>query len=153
MNVFGGIIFIIIGIYTIIRIPKVLLYKENDYTKFNETTGTVIGTEDFMGNRWIVEFIDENGEKVLGMDDVITYSTFFPKTFNIPEKGQEERIHYWKPDTNLKYSINNKPIKYYIHFYNEDLYKLKKVKGRNHSILAVAIGIIIILCGILVAAH
>lgn len=151
MNILGAIIFIIIGTIVIVKVPKILMYKkETDYSKYPVEIGTVNHMEDFGGDRWIVSFTDETGKKVLGMDDIISYSIFLPDKYNIPKFGTKEKIYFWKYDCKSNYSINGQRVEYYTHFCNEDLYNLQRIKGKRHSILAVLLGLVFITCGVLI---
>lgn len=79
MNILGCIIFIIIGIIIILFVPKALKYTDKDYSKYPITTGKVFHQHNFIGNRWIVSFLNEDGKEVLGMDNIISsYNTFNP---------------------------------------------------------------------------
>lgn len=51
MNIFGCIIFLIIGILIILFVPKLLNHKNEDYSKYPVTTGKVCHQHDFIGNR------------------------------------------------------------------------------------------------------
>lgn len=150
---FEGAVFIIIGTITIIYTPKLIMYKKKDYSKFPVTTATIGHMHDFTGDRWIVHFKNEKGIEVLGMDDVISYSTFFPDKYHIPKFGQQEEVYYWEYEGKSNYRISKQRVEYYIHFCNEDLYELQKIKGKNHSIIAVIIGLAFIICGILIATR
>lgn len=151
MNLFGSIIFIILGVVIIIYIPQMLVYKGKNYPKFNKTIGKVEHMQDFCGNRWIVSFKDENGNEVLGMDDIISsYGTFSPNKYNLPKLGKEEYIYYWKYKEKSQYSINHQKVEYYIHFCNENLYELQKIKGKRNSSLAIILGLFFIVCGVLI---
>ena len=151
MKIFGCIIFFIIGILIILFVPELLKYKNEDYSKYPVTTGKVCHKQDFIGDRWIVSFLDENGQEVLGMDNIISsYSTFSPEKYTIPKVGMEEKIYFWKNNDKSKFSINNQKIEYYIHFCNEKLYSLQITKGKRHSIVAIIIGITFIIFGIFI---
>ena len=75
MNIVG-IIFLIIGISEILIVPKMLKKEMKEYSKYPVQTGTVCHMEDFIGDRWIVSFIDETGKEVLGTIDVDIYNFF-----------------------------------------------------------------------------
>lgn len=147
LNSFIGIILIAIGIIVITYIPGTTGYKEKNYSGHPVSKGMVNRMQDFGGDRWIVEFEDEDGNKVLGMDNIISYNTFSPKKYHLPKPGNEEKIYYWKYDGNSKYSVNDRNIEYYFHFCNEDLYTLQKTKGRRNFISAGFFGTLIIICG------
>lgn len=151
MNVIGAIILCVTGIAIIIGVRKVVLnHKTIDYSKYPSTTGTVGHKHNFKGDRWIVSFHDQNGNEVLGMDDIFYSGTFFANKYNLPKHGTQEKIYFWKYDNKFKYSINNKKIEYYIHFCNESFYDLKKKRNKMYSIINIAMGIFFIICGILI---
>lgn len=151
MNIFGCIIFLIIGILIILFVPKLLNHKNEDYSKYPVTTGKVCHQHDFIGNRWIVSFLDENGKEVLRMDNIISsYNTFSPEKYTIPKVGTEEKIYFWKNDHKSQFSINNQKVEYYIHFCNEKLYSLQITKGKRHSTVAIIIGLTFIIFGIFI---
>ncbi|MEI3530404.1 MAG: hypothetical protein V8Q75_04960 [Bacilli bacterium] len=155
MNLLGCIIFLIIGTSIMIMGSKMLKrekkeYEEKEYSKYPVAIGTVYHMEDFIGDRWIVVFIDETGKEVLGMDDMISSNTFFPNKYHIPKVGTKEKIYYWKYDEKSNFSVNNQNIEYYIHFCNEDLYDLQKKLKRDACFCAIGLGIFLIICGILI---
>jgi len=125
-------------------------YEEKEYSKYPVAIGTVYHMEDFIGDRWIVGFIDEAGKEVLGMDDMISSDTFFPNKYHIPKFGTKEKVYYWKYDEKSNFSVNNQNIEYYIHFCNEDLYDLQKKLKRDACFCAIDLGIFLIICGILI---
>ena len=63
-------------------------------------------------NRWVVEFEDESGEMVLGMDDEIIFSYF---NNNIPRvrRHTKEWVYYWPYDRKgAHFRINGREMKY-----------------------------------------
>lgn len=151
MNIVGFIIFIVLGTIVIVKVPKVLVYKkETDYSEYPVAIGTVNHTQDFCGDRWIVCFMDETGREVLGMDDIISYGTFSPEKYHIPKFGTKEKIFFWKDDSRSYYAINGKRVEYNIHFCNEDLYNLQRIKGKRSAFFAVLFGLFLITCGFLI---
>lgn len=151
MNILGCIIFIIIGIIIILFVPKALKYTDKDYSKYPITTGKVFHQHNFIGNRWIVSFLNEDGKEVLGMDNIISsYNTFNPEKYTMPKFGTEEKIYFWKYDNESQFGINNQKIEYYIHFCNENLYSLQITKCKRHSIIAIILGLLFIIFGILI---
>lgn len=151
MNILG-IIFLIIGISEIVIVPKMLKGETKEYSKYPVATGTVCHMEDFIGDRWIVSFIDETGREVLGMDDMILTNTFFSNKYHIPKVGTKEKVYYWKYDGESNFSVNNQNIEYYIHFCNEDLYDLQKKSKRDARFSSIGLGTFLIICGILICA-
>ena len=151
MNILGCIIFLIIGIFIILFVPKLLKYKNEDYSEYPVATGEICHQQDFIGNRWIVSFSDESGKEVLGMDNIISsYNTFSPEKYTIPKIGTKEKNYNWKNDHASQFSINNQKVEYYIHFCNEKLYSLQISKGKSHSSFAIIIGLTFIILGIFI---
>ena len=155
MNILGCIIFLIIGSSIIIIATKIFksekkAYEEKDYSKYPVVIGTVYHMEDFIGNRWIIGFLDETGKEVLGMDDMISSNTFFPNKYHIPKVGTKEKVYYWKYNENSNFSVNNQKVEYYIHFCNEELYDLQKKLKRDAYFFIIGLGIFLIICGILI---
>ncbi len=152
MNILGCIISLI-GISIIIIAIKMYKsetkkYEEKDYSKYPVTTGTVYHMEDFIGRRWIVGFLDETGKEVLGMDDMMSSSTFFPNKYHIPKFGTKEKVYYWKYNEKSSFSVNKQRVEYYIHFCNEKLYDLHKKVRKRSLFFTIGLGIFLIICGI-----
>lgn len=145
---FMGIIFIAVGII-LFKVTKNLYHEKNDYLNYPTTTGTVLHTHDFAGQRWLVEFYDEQGRLVLGMDDVLAGSTFHPEKYHIPKSDTEEQFYYWELDrTKRSYSINGRLVEYYIHFCDEGLYELSKKKLKRSAMEGRLIGSAFIVAGL-----
>lgn len=155
MSILGCIIFLIIGISIIIIATKIFKcekkeYEKMDYLQYPVATGTVYHMHDFIGNRWIVGFLDETGKEVLGMDDMISSNTFFPNKYHIPKFRTKEKVYYWKCNEKSNFSVNNQKVEYYIHFCNEKLYDLQKNHKKYTFLCAIGIGLFLIICGILI---
>lgn len=154
MNIFGCIIFLIIGTSVMImglkcqRVKKE--YEEKEYSKYPVAVGTIYHMENFIGDRWIVGFIDETGKEVLGMDDMISSNTFCSNKYHIPKFGTEEKIYYWKYDKKSKFSVNGQNIEYYIHFCNEDFYDFQRKLKKDACFWIIGIGLFLTICGILI---
>lgn len=151
MNIVGFIIFNILGIIVIVMYPKILTYGQiEDYSEYPVAIATVIGTSDFCGYRWIVEFTDETGREVLGMDDMLAYNTFSPEKYHLPKRRTKEKVFFWKDDSNSYYAINGKRVEYNIHFCNEDLYNLNRIQHKRSLFFSKLFGIFCIICGFLI---
>lgn len=135
-----GIIFIIVGIF-LFRVTRNLYCEKTDYMKYPKTVGTVLHTHDFTGCRWIVQFYNEEGREVLGMDDVVAASSFHSEEYHMPQKNTEQQFYYWELNRQkYHYSINDTPIEYYIHFCDEELYELAHKQLRRSAMGGCLIG-------------
>lgn len=149
MNIVGAIIFWVAGFISIM-LTRVLKEENKDYSSYPVAVGTVLGTENFCGQRWVVRFTDLSGEEVLGMDDVIGYSTFHPENYHLPKRKLQEKVYYYVRDDKSIYTINDKSVDYYIHFCDETLYELTKVKRKKSRISCITLGIVFVILGIVV---
>lgn len=148
MSVVGAIIFCVVGILVLYVSTKIYKGNDNDYIKYPTAVGTVLGTEEFIGGRWIVSFLNEEGTEVLAMDDRFSASTFTPEKYHMPKRKNQEKVYYWKYQGNSQFGINGQTVEYYFHFCDEKLYELVDLKQRNSIILSRIIGVIIIVVGI-----
>jgi len=101
--------------------------KKNDYSLYKKTKATItntrqaINTSDhhhdgsYNGYYYIVDFIDEKGNKAVGISE-----KFINK--RTLENGEETEIFYWK----------DKKEEYKIHFCNEKVYE-NEIKAKNKS--------------------
>jgi hypothetical protein len=81
-------------------------------------------------NRWVVEFKDESGETVLGMEDEILCS-YFRKNIKRVRRHTKEWVYYWPYDRKgAHYRINGKEMKYSIHFCNPEYAEQRKKRRR-----------------------
>lgn len=96
---FVGIVFVLsIGILFIYISIKLSKGKKINYDTLSKTIATVLHQEDFAGNRWIVEFLDEEGNVMLWMDDYISLIKKTFKKYKYPTVNSKEEIYYWKYD-------------------------------------------------------
>lgn len=152
MNIFGTLIFFVIGGILIWR-PKA---SKTDYSRYPVTVGEVKIPFDACGDRWLVDFIDEEGMEVVGMDDIAYEGgTFHPERYHLPKRKTMECIYYWKMGKTEQghYFINGKPITHYIHFCDETLYELNRKKERLSIIGTRVLGSCIIFAGLIVFLH
>lgn len=149
MNIVGFILFIIIAILSVKISDLLKEYGLDNYSNCNIAKGYVILTGNFYGERWIVEFNDETGRTVLGMDD-ITLANSFSHKYEKPKRHSEELVYYYPKTDNGKFKINGKQIEYYIHFCNDDLYELRRHIDKRNCIIGRSMGIVFIVCAVLI---
>ncbi|MBO7254097.1 MAG: hypothetical protein J6V36_02210 [Clostridia bacterium] len=146
MNIVGCIIFWIFAAI-FYKAAKNSVVEKEDFSKYPVSEGTVIGTHDYRGKRWMVEFIGPDGKKVIGADHILSVGTFHPEKYTLPKRGNSESFYYWEHNRkNSRLTINNKPVLYYIHFCNEDFYTLIiEQYQRNRKCLFVASAVLFLL--------
>ena len=150
MQVIGCLICCIFGIIFFRAAQTVYGKNEVNYQQYPCTDAVVIGTLDFHGYRWMVEFTDEEGMPVIGADDKPSESTFHPQKYTLPKRGNTERVYYWEKKHPHSHSINGTPIAYTIHFCNENFYALLKEKNKRSQKLFRIAGVVMIVLGIAV---
>ena len=152
MNIVGCIIFFIAGIIAVKLTKWAFAREPKDYSLCDTAVGEVCGTEDFCGERWIVSFLDKNGNEVLGMDDyIVIYTSFWDRhDYKSPIRRSEEQIYYYPCTENSRYIIGNKEVKYYIHFRNEEYYELAKHKRQIYPRYGAVVGGLFMIAGLLI---
>ncbi len=128
---------------------KILVVKKKDFSEYPITEGTVIGSHDFGGKRWMVKFTGPDGKKVIGADHILCKNTFNPENYTLPKRGNLERFYYWEHGRkNRRLSINNTPVLYYIHFCNEDFYTLSMERHQRNRKCCMSASVVTFLLGI-----
>ena len=135
MKLIGCLIWWAFGTICILISKKVYKKQQRDYKQYPIVDATVIGTHDYHGKRWMVEFKDKKGREVVGADDTFAESTFHPQKYAIPIRGDVEQVYCWENIHPSNHSISGMKILYTFHFCNEDYYVLrKKREKRNRKI-------------------
>lgn len=121
--------------------------EKKDYSQYPTIEVEVQGTED---SHWIVQFVDPNGENVLGRDDERMYNRFNPPAERV-RRGAKELVYYWPWDIpNHRYSINGVPLKYNIHFCNPLYEEQNREMAEKSSRRMRVVGIVILVLGFIV---
>lgn len=90
---------------------KLFAVKKKDFSEYPVTEGTVIGTHDYNGERWMVKFTAPDGKEVIGADHIHSESTFRPEKYALPKRGNTEKFYYWEHGrANNRLSINGTPV-------------------------------------------
>ena len=130
---------------------KIYVAKKKDFSEYPVAEGRVIGTHDYNGKRWMVEFTGPDGEKVIGADHICSESTFHPERYTLPKRGNSENFYYWEHGrTNSRLRINGTPVLYYIHFCNEDFYALTMERHQRKRKYFMIASVVMFLLGIMV---
>lgn len=154
MKIVGCLIFwIFAGIF--FNGAKIFVVKKKDFSEYPIAEGIVIGTHDYSGQRWMVEFTGPDGKEAIGADHIRSESTFHPENYTLPKRGNSEKFYYWEHGhINSRVTINHTPVLYYIHFCNEDFYSLpmeRHQRNRKYFLIASAVlfllGIVILIWG------
>lgn len=150
MNILGAVIFITIGFGLLWFIKWRDSDRKSDYSQYPKAMATVLGAEDFGGERWIVKFHNEEGKEVLGRDNELTGSTFHPERYHFPKRKMETYVYYWKKTGNSKYFLNNVLIEYDIHFCDDTLYELSKKSIKRSNAVIRIIAVCMTIAGVLI---
>ena len=148
MNIAGCLIFwIFAGIF--FAGTKLFAVKKKDFSEYPITEGTVIGTHDYNGKRWMVQFTGQDGKEVIGADHIQSESTLHPEKYALPKRGNTEKFYYWEHGrTNSRLSINGTPVLYHIHFCNEGFYTLSAERHQRNRKYCLAASAALFLLGI-----
>lgn len=149
MNIVGALIFWFAGFLSFMM-AKAMKSENKDYSDLPVAEGKVLGMEDFCGDRWLVQFKNELGEEVIGMDDIASGSTFHPERYHLPCKKMQVKVYYYAREDKSRFGVNNKPVTHYIHFCDETFYDLTKKGKRNAGKICVVAGIIFIFFGAII---
>lgn len=114
--------------------------KKRDYVQYQITDAYVLQTLD---DKWVVEITEENGEKVLGMDDQVCFGTFNQDVPKV-KKRTVEKVYYWPYDRKKsRYALGGQEMKYSIHFCNPEYEKFRDKQLKRSSTILRCIGIIL----------
>ena len=150
MNIFGC-LFIWAFAWMFRTFAKGYRFEEKDYSGYPVTEGVVIGTHDYIGERWMVRFTDPEGNEVIGADDFFSKGTFHPERYSLPKRGENAKFYFWKHNKkNFRLTINNTPCLYYIHFCNPAFYELTREAYARSRRIFQGISFVLFLLGIAV---
>lgn len=147
MPILGAGLFWLFAAICFVAAKKVYTKKSIDYSQYRIASGTVIGTHEFHGQRWMVKFRDLNSRDVIGADDLLAYSTFHPDKYTMPKRGEIEWFYYWPIKQPGIFKINDTPVAHHIHFCNEDHYELHRAYCKKNKNRLCVIGAITTLMG------
>ncbi len=144
-------IFLLLGVLFL----KLSLSKKKriNYRDCKTAEAIVCHTEDFFGDRWTVEFVDENGLPQMAMDDTLAGSTFSSDKYLIPKTKQPLAVYYWERNDmdRGKFSVNGQEVRYYFHFCDERYYELAQKREKHSKITLFCVGIVFVTVAILLA--
>ena len=109
----------------------------------------VVGTLNYYGWRRVVEIIDDDGNRALGMDHISAERNFHPEHYSLPQRGSFEKVYIWPSAGSDTHVIDGAPILYEFRFCNEGCYQWHRERGKLECFCFGVAGIILLVLGLL----